>query len=389
MTIEGDRPAPGAARSVRRPSVPPSQRLPGPDVVRAVALVGVVVMNYHGYLINRGGERRSDGVAGVFDPFAGPLSTRFAATFVLTAGVGITLLTRRALADRAAGAPGAPEAVTAMRWRLVRRGMVLYLLGLYLDVIWPGTIILYYGWMFAVAALLFTLASRWLVALGVVVTLAAWALRGWAVARTRDGGDVGWLLSPGAGSIRRYLVDVWLVGTHPLLPWLGFLCAGIVLGRHLATPDWRLRSIALGATLLGAASLVGALVAGDGADEVTGALASTDPADRGLPYVASALGSALVAFAVVSWLADRATGTAARLVDPFRRAGQMTLTLYVAHVLVFLLLVDSLGWIEPAGLGTSLGFALAFWVVLIVAGAAWHRRFGRGPAERIYRALGD
>ena len=32
-------------------------RLPGPDVVRAVALIGVVVMNFHGYLILRGDAR--------------------------------------------------------------------------------------------------------------------------------------------------------------------------------------------------------------------------------------------------------------------------------------------------------------------------------------------
>ena len=35
-------------------------RLPGPDVVRAVALIGVVVMNFHGYLILRG-DVRGDG----------------------------------------------------------------------------------------------------------------------------------------------------------------------------------------------------------------------------------------------------------------------------------------------------------------------------------------
>ena len=33
------------------------RRLPGPDVVRAVALIGVVVMNFHGYLILRGGRQ--------------------------------------------------------------------------------------------------------------------------------------------------------------------------------------------------------------------------------------------------------------------------------------------------------------------------------------------
>ena len=84
-----------------RTATPPSsaigtERLPGPDVVRAVALIGVVLMNFHGYLILRGGRQGNGAVDRFFDPWSGPLSTRFAATFVLVAGVGVTLLTRRA-----------------------------------------------------------------------------------------------------------------------------------------------------------------------------------------------------------------------------------------------------------------------------------------------------
>ena len=53
-----------------------------------------------------------------------------------------------------------------MRWRLARRGVLLYVLGLLLEVIWPGTIILYYGPMFVLAAVIFTLRSRWIIAIG-------------------------------------------------------------------------------------------------------------------------------------------------------------------------------------------------------------------------------
>jgi uncharacterized membrane protein YeiB len=66
----------------------------------------------------------------------------------------------------------------------------------------------------------------------------------------------------------------------------------------------------------------------------------------------------------------------------------MTLTLYVLHVLVFNLVVDWLGWIEPAGIDVALLFALGFWVLGIAVAVAWNRRFGTGPAERVYRALG-
>ena len=99
----------------------------------------------------------------LFDPWRGPLSTRFAATFVLVAGVGVTLLTRRSIGDRAL--------VSAARWRLVRRGVLLYVIGLLVDEIWPGTILPYYGAMFVLAAGLFTLRIRSLVLVGVTATV--------------------------------------------------------------------------------------------------------------------------------------------------------------------------------------------------------------------------
>jgi uncharacterized membrane protein YeiB len=66
----------------------------------------------------------------------------------------------------------------------------------------------------------------------------------------------------------------------------------------------------------------------------------------------------------------------------------MTLTLYLAHVVVFNLVVDWLGWIEPAGLDVALAFAAGFWVIGITAAVTWQRRRGIGPAERVYRAVG-
>ena len=94
----------------------------------------------------------------------------------------------------------------------------------------------------------------------------------------------------------------------------------------------------------------------------------------------------LIAFAGVSWLADRFAGTV--VVEALRRAGQMTLSLYVAHILVFNLVVDWLGWVEPGGVGTALACAFGFWAAAIVVGAWWYERFGRGPAERVYPAFG-
>ena len=119
--------------------------------MRAAALIGVVVMNYHGYMILAGGGRGDGAWDDLFDPWRGPLSTRFVATFVLTAGVGVTLLTRSA---------AAPAAIRARRQTLLRRGLVLYVLGWFVDEHWPGTILPYYGALFMLSAFLFRLPQR-------------------------------------------------------------------------------------------------------------------------------------------------------------------------------------------------------------------------------------
>ena len=354
-----------AAETARR-------RMPGPDVVRAVALIGVALMNYHGYLILRGGARDRDSL---FDPWVGPLATRFAATFVLTAGVGVTLLTRRAADD--------PGAAAARRWTLVRRGLVLYGFGLVFDMIWPGTILPFYGAMFVVAALLWSRPTAVVVAVGAGAAVAGAGIAWWRVERALDGDATTWLTRSAPASPRGLLFDVFVNGTHPLLPWLAFFCAGIVLGRRLRDPSWRFATAGTGLVLFGAATLVPA-VAGSGPRAVV--LASTDPWDRGLPYTASALGTALVAFAGISWLAERSPSAPA--VDVLRHAGAMTLTLYVAHALVFNAVVDWFGWVEPGGFDTALALAALFWAAAMAAGWWWHRRFGIGPAERLYRKLG-
>lgn len=361
----------------------PSARLAGPDVARAVALIGVVVMNFHGYLILRdiesGGVHAPTGwLDELFDPWDGPLSTRFAATFVLVAGVGVTLLTRRTL--------GEPARVREMRWRLVRRGVLLYVVGLLLEEIWPGTIIVYYGVMFVLAAGIFTWRSRWIVATGVVTAVGSTVLRSWRFDRARDGVSTSWLTSPGDDSIRRYVFDVFVNGTHPLLPWFSFLCAGMVLGRILRRAWWRRATVGVGLASVAATWILSALLAADGDDDrdLAGVVFSTNPLDRSIVYVTSAFGTALLAYATIDWLAERLPGAT----DPLRRGGQLTLSLYLAHVLVFNLLVDWLGWVEPGGTSSALLFAAGFWVGAIALAAWWQRRFERGPAEYVYRAFG-
>jgi uncharacterized protein len=373
--------APGSSRAT-------TARLPGLDVTRAVALIGVVVMNYHGYL-NAGVGPEPSFAERVFDTTDGPLSTRFAATFVLVAGMGVTLLTNRSRIS------GDRAAIRADRWRLARRGLLLYSFGLLIEWVWNGTILVYYGAFFMTAALLFTLRLRWLAAVGVSSALAGAGVALFRVVHALDGHDVSWL-DPAIDSPRNLLLRTFVGYTHPLLPWLLFFCAGIALGRFLPyICGLRLPIIATGLALfVGTYTInyIGLRAATDGFartdrnSSIWRGVLSTGPFDRGLLYSFGTLGSSLVAFAVISWIADRFP--TAPPTELLRHAGQMTLSLYVLHVITFNAFVNWWGWVTDTGLDTALVFALVFWALAITVGAWWHRFVGTGPLERFYRGFG-
>ena len=348
------------------------------DVTRAVALIGVTVMNYYGYMLIQNYQVSDPKTLAqrIFDPWEGPLSTRFAATFCLVAGAAVTLFTQRSRLG------GNPQLISADRWRLVRRGFLLYAGGVVFNWIWPGTILFFYGAMFMVAAVLFTLRTRWLALVAIGSAAIGAALQWWALTRDDDGA---WLFYPGPQSPRGLLLNTFVNGTHPLFPWLAFFCAGMILGRHLAIGRTQRLVIGLGGCLTVAATYVGS---GLWADHslFTERILSTHPDSRSLVYTANALGSALAAFCVIGGLAEV---TRHRL--PTRvlaAAGRTSLTLYVGHALVFNLLVNVLGWVRPTGLDTALVFALGYWIAAIVAAALWQRRYRIGPLEVVYRKFG-
>jgi uncharacterized membrane protein YeiB len=359
-------------------------RIIGLDVTRGLALVGVVVMNYHGYL---NGGQMSDPPTffdRLFHPWNGVLSTRFAATFVLVAGMGVTLMTNRSRAG------GDRAAITNDRWRLLRRGLLLYAGGYVVEWIWSGTILFFYGAYFMIAAFLFTLRTRWLVAIGSAAAIAGAAIAAWRVSRDVDGYSTSWL-DPLPDSPRNLLLRTFVGHTHPLLPWLAFLCAGMVIGRALPRLAKIRPRLLLGG--LGAVAITYAINAAfapgfastHASDRRWAVILSTRPFDRGLLYTIGTLGSSIAAFCIISWIAERVPNNP--VVVALQRAGQLTLTLYLLHVFVFNFVVDWMGWVQPFSLGAALALALAFWVCAIALGAWWQRMFGQGPLERLYRGF--
>jgi uncharacterized membrane protein YeiB len=363
-----------------------SSRIEGLDVARAIALFGVVVMNFHAYLNGAGSMYPTQPSVWerMFNPLTGPLTTRFAATFVLIAGIGVSLFTQRARES------GNLAEIQRARIILLRRGTVLYILGYFVQWIWPGTILFYYGAYFIIAAVVFAWSSRHLIYLCVASIVAAACLSWWRASQLLDGNNTRWL-SPSPDTPRNLLIRTFVDYTHPVFPWIAFFIAGIVLGRYIhRLNEIRLRLMFVAILLTVATHAANFVFAprypGSDRDFLLAKLLSTQPLDRGMLFSLGTLATAVVALCFVSLVVERAPHLA--LTQLFARVGRMTLSVYLLHVIFFNLLVHQLHWVGATGLDTALVLSLAFYVIALVLSNEWNKRFGLGPAERAYRIFG-
>ena len=371
----------GITHNIIRPS-----RIPSLDLTRAFALVGVVMMNYHSYLNKDKAfyPPRPSFAEQIFNPLSGILTTRFAATFVLVAGMSIALLVQSAMQS------GNAELIRSAQMKLARRGLFLYALGAAVQWIWPGTILFYYGAFLLISAVMCTWSNRSLVAVAVASTAVSTGLSAWRGYQLFEGNFTQWL-SPAPNSPRNLLIRTFLDYTHPVFPWITFICAGIILGRNLERLTQLRTRIMLwsGFTLL-VTYLIRTFVMPDllssQSDYVLQRALSTNNHDHAILHVTSTLAVALLAFCIISLITD--SRPMSRVVTFLARTGQMTLSIYLTHVLVFNLVVHWLNWVRPTGLDTALVLSLSFYVVAVPVSSLCFRRFGIGPCERVYRAFG-
>ena len=367
-----------------------SSRIESLDVARAIALFGVVAMNFHAYL--NGAQSMYPTQPSVWDrlfnPLTGPLTTRFAATFVLIAGIGVSLFTQRARESNNRAD------IQHARIVLLRRGTLLYVLGYFVQWIWPGTILFYYGAYFIIAAAVFAWSSRQLIGLCTISIVAAAGLSWWRASQLLDGNLTNWL-SPSPNSPRNLLIRTFVDYTHPVFPWIAFFIAGIMLGRHihhLSKIRLPLMFFAILVVLATHAANFLLTPTSQISDRnfVLAKLLSTQPLDRGILFSLGTLATAVVALCLVSLVVERALRTIAlRLfVKLLARAGRMTLSVYLLHVVFFNLVVHRLHWVGATGLDTTLVLSISFYVVAIFIASWWNKHFGLGPAERVYRAFG-
>jgi uncharacterized membrane protein YeiB len=324
------------------------------DVARAVALLGMVVVNV--------GPRDGDGpVAWVFRLAHG----RASLLFVLLAGVGVGMLLA---SDR----PRSTASLLVRGVLLLVGGLALQLLDHDVSVILPT-----YAALFGVAALVTRLPSG--IVLGAALGATVLGPVVWTLAQTTGEFElVGPTLTDGPVQV---LVAVVLTGPYPLVTWMAPFLLGIWLGRQdLGDPRLQRRLLVGGAAIATAAIAISAAVrVADVADRTSAVRLLSTVAHSQTPlWLLAGTGSAVAMLAVVLLVVPRL----GRLARPAAALGRLSLTAYVAHLLVIALLVRP----GPPTAEQGLAIAVAFTLLALAGAWWWRRRLGSGPLERLLRA---
>ncbi|WP_366295891.1 heparan-alpha-glucosaminide N-acetyltransferase domain-containing protein [Paenibacillus sp. AN1007] len=353
-----------------------NERIFGLDLARALAVIGMILVNY------KLAMNAQDAGPVWLQKVTEALEGRASALFVILAGIGVSLMTAKARAS------GVRELILTAQKTLYRRAAFLFVTGMLLLAIgWSADILHYYAVFLAVAALLLQSTDRkfLLGAAGILVVTIFQLLFldysiGWS-ANYHEYENV-WTLS---GFTRNLLFN----GFHPVFPWLAFFLLGMWLGRK----DWLTRKKARTRLLLIAAAAavfmemvsrymmkgLTPLLSSEGARYLFG----TKPMPPNLMYFFAAAASALTVLMICIQAAER--WRESRWVQTFIRTGQLSLTHYVAHIMVGLAPLQLTGLLENGSIVFSTIYAFIFYAAAAVFSFYWKNHHSRGPLEQLMR----
>ena len=356
----------------------PNNRIVGYDLARAGAFFGMLLVNFS-LLMGSGSS-----VSNWLDWVIGIIRGRAAATFVVLAGAGLSLLSKSVYLSKNRAE------IKAKRSTLLKRSLFLLVIGLFNFFISPISDILhFYAVYIALGACLLTVtnSSLWLLTAITIICrplifIACGFVKSWELNTVADAGF--WNLSGIIGHI-------FFNGCFPVIPWMAFITLGMWLGRQ----DFSDRALRRKILLAGLSAVAFAELL----SRVGIYLFSSVQVDQGLKkilpffhivswdpmplFMISSMGTALVVIALIMKLTDKYGNTP--WVLAFASVGQTTLTLYVGHIILGSILLWIIEEFELEPHFFNLWASLFFYLVALFFSQNWLKRFRKGPLEILMR----
>jgi len=356
------------------------QRIIGIDVARALAVIGMIIVNFKTVFGSEGAKWVKF--------FAGILEGKAAALFVVLAGIGLALITNSAVRNK-------DEAkLKIARLRIAKRAFFLFILGISYIAIWPADILHFYGIYMAVTLILLTRKENTILISGILIILA------YPILITFFNYETGWnfdtLDYQDFWTFKGFVRNLFFNGFHPVIPWTAFMLFGYWFGKQDLQNDkfvkktfWMSSIIFISIQVV---SYLSIYILSEGNKEAAFELTEIFGTNPMPPLPIYMFNGIAIAFAIISaciLIAKKFENNF--IIDALNKTGQLALTFYVAHVIIGMGVVEE---INPSKMGKytvefSVIYALAFSLLCILFAIVWRKYKKSGPLEWIMRKLTD
>jgi uncharacterized protein len=357
-----------------------TNRIVGIDVARALAIMGMIIVNFKIVFGDKGNE--------VYKLFASIFEGKAAATFVVIAGIGIAFMSNNVVKSND------KINLKNTQIRIAKRAIFLFGIGLLYTPIWIADILHFYAIYMLITLLLIASSRKLIFNLGLLLILV------YPLLMLLWNYETGWnfetFVYSDLWSVSGFFRNLFYNGFHPVIPWTAFMFLGLWFGKQdLSNERFIKKSILVSISvfiimLFISKVLIAVLSEGNQASllELKQVL-GTSPMPPLPIYMISASSIAIFIISMSILIAKKHETNF--IIVALNKTGQMALTFYVTHVIIGMGIVE---FINPEKMGKysiefSVIYALVFSLFCIIFAVIWKEHKEHGPVEWIMRKITD
>ncbi len=355
------------------------ERIIGFDFARAYAIFGMFIVNFNFCFGNV--SQTEEPIGRFLNLFTGNSTS----IFIILAGMGISLMTNRSHYS--------DEEKTKYKSIVLKRSWFLLFAGLLLFNWWSADILHFYGGYMHLAAFILFVPKKyylWIASFVIIIYhILLWFIpveTSWDF-MTFKYADF-W--TP-IGFLRNTLYNGW----NSIFPWFSFFAVGMWLGKL----DWHNKQIRknvfiIGFLLFTSIQLIRFWAKNPFIDDFTHRYILSEYFPPFLPFLLVTAGFALMVIAICMYIGEKFSES--KLLTILANTGRMTLSHYVIHITIGMLILEQLtnktytGFLEdetPTLPIYILFYSISFFVASVIFSWLWNKKFKNGPLEMLMRKI--
>ena len=355
------------------------QRIIGFDIARAYAIFGMFIVNFNfcfGAIM-----APTDFVGHFLNIFTGNST----AIFIICAGMGTSLMTNRINYSK--------EEKATLKSKILKRSWFLFAMGILLYNWWPGDILHFYGgYMHLAAFLLFVPKRYYLLGASLAIIIFHFLL---FIIPIDTSWDFTTFKYKDFWTPIGFLRNTFYNGWNSIFPWTAYFFVGMWLGRL----NWQDRFIKRNIFLIGLVIFIiiqtlRLIVREDFFNTFWSDYIMSEYFPPYLPFVLLTVAFTFMAIPICMVIGDKFSNN--KLVLALQKTGQMTLSHYVIHLTIGMILLAFLtdkhytGFLEdqkPTASIYILVYSAIFYTFSVLFSLFWSRKFRNGPLETLMRKI--